>query len=258
MSSTHGWNQDSLEFAFAQLRALPFTRAMIVRRRGETVAEEYFNDGSETYPNNQRSITKSITSALYGIAIERGLLPSLDVPIAEFLPRAYSRVTDRRKFDIHFRHLITMTAGLDADDNTPAADPSDELDRARFVLNRPMIARPGERYAYYSPYCGLLLQMLESIVKRPALDFANEFLFDPLGIEVGGWYRSPRLSRWCDVLDRPGYGQVRRALFKRRSSSWAPDPFARMDRRLVPASYQDRRARHLHGLLVVFEARNRQ
>jgi CubicO group peptidase (beta-lactamase class C family) len=142
------------------------------------------------------SVTKSVTATLLGIAIDRGFISSLDERVFDFFPE-YADLRVGRKGDITLKHLVTMSAGLQWDEQTyPIGDAHNDItqwirfqgDRLRFVLERPLVAEPGVEFTYN----GGLTNVLGEVIRRASgmrLDqFAEAYLFGPLGITDYAWY----------------------------------------------------------------------
>lgn len=150
--------------------------------KGESVIFEYYkNRKAKEKPFKINSVTKSITSALFGIAIEQGYIENEDVAIGH-----YFEDMDSTKKNITIRHLLTMSSGLKWPGNE-AMIPSKNW--VRFVLEQPVESEPG-RYMKYS--CGnshLLSAILQKATQMNTVDFAKKNLFGPLGIEDFKWYQ---------------------------------------------------------------------
>ena len=87
--------------------------SLLVVRHGRLILERYYGGTQPQDSWNVKSVTKSMVSALVGIALERGYIRSLDQPVLDFFPEYRDQVTDPRKQRITLRHLLTMSAGLD-------------------------------------------------------------------------------------------------------------------------------------------------
>jgi CubicO group peptidase (beta-lactamase class C family) len=92
------------------------------------------------------------------------------------------------------KHALTMTMGTAWNENLPYSDPQnderqmeDAVDRYRFVLARPLIAAPGERWNYNGGATAVIAKLVARGTGRPLLDFATERLFTPLGITDVEW-----------------------------------------------------------------------
>ena len=144
-----------------------------------------------------RSVTKSVTSLLVGIAIDRKLIRSIEEPIFDFFSE-YADLRTPEKDRILLRHLLTMSAGFEWDEYRPYTDTlNSEIrmiwspDRYRFALEQPVVASPGTRWDYNTGSSELLGAIVSKTAGRPLEDFAQEFLFDPLGITDVAWSKYP-------------------------------------------------------------------
>jgi CubicO group peptidase (beta-lactamase class C family) len=141
-----------------------------------------------------RSISKSVTSLLVGIAFDRGLLTDLDAPAFSFFPE-YEALRTPEKDRITLRHPLTMSSGLAWDETTvPFTDPSNTYSQMEvapradhYVLAQPLAARPGEVFNYDSGSAELLGLILRKVSGRRLDAFAKEALFDPLNIKDWDW-----------------------------------------------------------------------
>lgn len=169
--------------------------SMIVIRNGYIVFEEY----SALYHEDSRHIifscTKSITSTLIGIALEQGYINSVDDLILDYFQDYNITNPDARKELITLEHLLTMTAGFDwseggGDDDYFSMGFSDNW--VEYVLSRPMIADPGETFEYSTGGSHLLSAILNISTGRTPLSFAEEYLFNPIGINDIYWPTDPQ------------------------------------------------------------------
>ncbi|MFN2282438.1 MAG: serine hydrolase domain-containing protein [Anaerolineales bacterium] len=167
---------------------LPTVYSLLVFKNGYLIAEDYFNGGSPDRQSKVQSVTKSITSALVGIAIEEGCLTGVDQKMMDFFPEYADQVTDPRKFDITIQQMLQMRAGYPWEESTP------ELMDLLFsgfhndtLVQVPLVRDPGSD----SEYSNLTPHILGMIVARACdtdlRSFAIEHLFGPLGIEPGFW-----------------------------------------------------------------------
>jgi CubicO group peptidase (beta-lactamase class C family) len=184
--------------------------AVLVARHGALVFEHYFQGSDETWgkplglvdfspdtKHDLRSITKSVTSLLLGIAIDRGWVPGVDTPVLSLLP-AYADLHSPEKDRITLRHLLTMSAGLQWDENIPYTNPANSeilMDYApdpyRFVLTRPVETPPGALWNYSGGGAALISAVLHQATGKTEDVLAQELLFDPLGIHDVEWVRYP-------------------------------------------------------------------
>jgi CubicO group peptidase (beta-lactamase class C family) len=174
----------------------PGVDSIVVVRNSRLVAEGYFNGFGRETLHDLRSASKSITSALAGIAVAQGLF-TVDDPIAQHVPQfeQYANMDDRKR-SITVLNLLNMSSGLDCNDWVPASPGNEErmyesADWIKFILDLRMANAPGGR----SSYCTGGVVVLGSIVATRSgmtLDgFATTYLFNPLGIANVVWRRSP-------------------------------------------------------------------
>ncbi|UCD66057.1 MAG: serine hydrolase, partial [Deltaproteobacteria bacterium] len=165
--------------------------SIIVVRNNYMVLERYFREGHRLKPHNLKSATKSVLSALTGIAIDKGYL-HLDQPISDFLPQIKS-LDDPRKADITVQHLLAMTSGLEPTSyqayNSLIMNGTDWV---QTILNLPLVADPGTKHQYSTGDTHLLSAVLTGATRMSTREFAEKNLFDPLGISVKGWEIDPQ------------------------------------------------------------------
>lgn len=145
-----------------------------------------------------RSITKSVISLLYGIALGRGLVPSPDAPLLAQFPEYPDLQADPERAKLKVKHALTMTLGMEWDEDRPYSDPENSeiamersKDRYRFILDRPIICPPGERWIYSGGSVALLGAILARGTGKNLPDFAREALFEPIGITEFEWNAGP-------------------------------------------------------------------
>jgi len=171
-----------------------FMHALLVARNGKLVFEEYFNGFERDSLQHVQSTTKSFTSALVGIAIDRGEIGSVTDPMVDYLPE-YAHLFDGGKERITIEHCLMMAAGLEWNEiSTPTYDPNNDnirghvvSDYVAYVLGKPLVEEPGTVW-YYNSGCPLTMgAILRNATGVPADDYAAEYLFGPLGIVPVVW-----------------------------------------------------------------------
>lgn len=188
---------------------LPAIHAIALSRNGQLVLERYFSGADQQIGvgdlgrvaftgqrlHDLRSVTKSIVGLLYGIALDRGLVPGLDAPVIGSFSEYGDLLADpaRRRFTI--AHALDMTLGLEWDESLPYTDPRNseiamELapDRYRFTLDRPIVAAPGEHWIYSGGAVALIGALIERGAGQSLPAFARDHLFAPLGIANSEWF----------------------------------------------------------------------
>ncbi len=191
------------------------THSVLIARKGILVFEKYFSGYNSTIPHDTRSMSKSISSALIGIAIDQKRINSVNDRIYQYIPEKYqyTKRNDSLKTSIELRHLLTMSSGLDAIDfgiNRKSAASEDNYqstpDWLKTVLEAPMIHTPGSHANYGSANPFLLGVALNSVMPGQVTLFMDQYLFSPLGIDNyivqndlsgqpyfgGGMYLTPR------------------------------------------------------------------
>ncbi len=180
---------------------------IVVTRSGKLVLERYFPGQDWAWGrdlgvvahsaktlHDLRSVTKSVVSLLYGIALDRGLVPPLDAPLMAQFPEYADLGAEPRRQLVKIQHVIDMTLGYDWNEQLPYTDEKNaEImmekapDRYRFILDRPIVAAPGARWTYNGGCTALIGRLIEKGAKTTLAAFADEVLFKPLGIDRYEW-----------------------------------------------------------------------
>ena len=170
----------------------PRLHSLLVSQGGQLVYERYFNDHSPNELENVKSVSKSVLSALIGIAIHRGDLRGLDVTLDEFFDTELQAISDPAKARISLENLLTMQSGLQSTsiENYGAWIASDNWVSA--ALESPMVAPPGEDMVYSTGNTHLLSAILTRATGKSTFEFAREALADPMGFELSPWPRDPQ------------------------------------------------------------------
>ncbi|RAP78279.1 serine hydrolase domain-containing protein [Paenibacillus montanisoli] len=156
---------------------------VIVLRRGELLME--WHDSGADRLAAVYSCTKSILSALIGIAIEEKYIGGIEEPISNYFPGLN---TDERKSRILIKHLLTMTSGLEWPDfDKPYWKMKRTDDWIVFILSQPMAQDPGEAFAYNSGGSHLLSSILTKATGSSTYAYAEEKLFRPLRFRKPRW-----------------------------------------------------------------------
>lgn len=212
--------------------------AVLIAKHGRLVYEQYLSGEDQRWRagriegvyvdfhpdtlHDSRSVGKSITSTLVGLALGSGALPSLDTPVVDFFPEYASLFTPAKR-RITVRDALTMSAGLDWNEaDLPYTDSlNDETrmsrhpDPVRFILDRPVVSEPGSTWYYNGGLPVLLGVAVSRAVGMPLGEYARGVLFRPLGITDVEWgwpsswtgvpelrWKSPR--GWADVIHPAG------------------------------------------------------
>ena len=172
---------------------LPDAFSLLVVKNGYLVFEKYYSWGSPEKYAVVHSVTKSVTSALIGIALDKGYLKSLDQKLTEFFPEYITDDLDPRKKEISLKQLLTMSAGFKWNDRGPVMrDWYTSSNWAKFTIQLPQENNPGDVFNYNSSTSHLLSIILSKSTKTSTLDFAKRNFFEPLGIQSAYWHQDPQ------------------------------------------------------------------
>lgn len=172
-------------------------RSILVARNNKLVLEAYFNGWSRNRKQDLRSATKSFTSALVGIALDKGLIKSVDQKVISFFPEYESFSNwDARKEEMTIRDFLRMRTGLSCNDWNPQSQGNEEKmyntnDWIKFVLDLPVSTTPGEVYSYCTGAPVTLGALVSNASGKSIPEFAAENLFSPLGITDYAWEFMP-------------------------------------------------------------------
>ncbi|HSL18388.1 MAG TPA: serine hydrolase [Methylomirabilota bacterium] len=173
------------------LQAVAEIRSLIVECGGST-ALEWYRAPADAGPINIKSASKSVLSALVGIALDRGLIADLDTPVVELLPAHADLLEAPAKRGITLRHLLSMTAGLESTSQEAYGAWVSGDHWLRGALSRPMMSEPGEDFVYSTGSSHTVAAILDRATSPPGLvRWAREVLFDPAGIGPVSWQRAP-------------------------------------------------------------------
>lgn len=183
-----------LDFSAAHQKALELPRlhSLLISHRGELVFEEYYNGKDRYQPANMKSASKSVISALVGIAIDQGLIDNVQQSIGDFFPDILKQVGEPGKEQITVEDLLTMQSGLETTSNRNYGKWVLSENWVEFVLNQPMVALPGERMIYSTGSTHLLSAILSRVSGMDTKNFAQQNLAAPLGFSLAYWSKDPQ------------------------------------------------------------------
>jgi len=183
-----GLDSELVAELFYNASQLDTVYSLLVFKNGYLIAEDYFNNGYVGQQVNIHSVTKSINSALVGIALEQGCLTSLDQKMMEFFPEFANRITDPRKKQITIQQMLQMRAGYPWEEATAEGT---ELLFSGFhtsnLVDVPLAYDPDSDSAYSNLTSHLLGIIVARACGTDLKSFAQEHLFDPLGITPAFW-----------------------------------------------------------------------
>ncbi len=171
--------------------SLPRLRSLLITSKGEPILERYFHGARASRAVNVKSVSKSVISALVGIAIERDLIPGVEAPIAPYFPHLLGPGSDPRKQAITVEDLLTMRSGLESTSGRNFGAWVASRSWVRAVLKPPLIRNPGTGMDYSTGNTHLLSTILTRVSKTSTWAFAQETLAEPLGFGLDKWPRDP-------------------------------------------------------------------
>jgi CubicO group peptidase (beta-lactamase class C family) len=210
---------------------LPRIHSLLVSWRGTLVTERYFNGFRPSRLANIKSASKSVLSALVGIAIDRGLINGVRQPITDYFPTLRAPNVDPRKHQITIEDLLTMRSGLQSTSNRYYGAWVQSRNWVQYALSRPLLSEPGTVMEYSTGSSHLLSAILTSAARGSTWQFAQENLAKPLGFTLARWPQDPQGIYFGgnDMLMTPRQMLAFGELFLRRG--------AVNGRQVVPASW---------------------
>ena len=180
---------------------------VVIMRKGALVLERYYAGEDEIWGDSigrvafgpdtlhdLRSVTKSILGLLYGVALAQGKVPPPERPLLEAFPEYAALATDPRHQRLTIAHALTMSLGLEWNEDIPYQDPANSEiqmerapDRYRYIFSRPFMTDPGTRWIYGAAATTLIGKLIQKGTGQPLPEFARAALFDPIGVGATVW-----------------------------------------------------------------------
>jgi len=195
-ASVEGIDSSALEDIFRDVysdKDLWSLRSLLVFRNGKLVAESYLKDKNDiTNRHLVWSCTKQVLGTLTGIAVEKGIINSIQDSISAYLSEELKKHPEKNNITI--RHLLTMQSGIDYE-NAGTEGQTDKLLRQipsnsiEFILSRPMVNDPGEEFYYKDGDPHLLSAIIQKSTGKATDLWADEFFFSKIGVSNYNWVR---------------------------------------------------------------------
>jgi CubicO group peptidase (beta-lactamase class C family) len=189
---TAGLDSALVQQAFRRAADLPRFRCLVIARHGEVQAERCFHGADPARPANIKSVSKSVLSALVGIAIDAGYLAGPDQRVVPFFSRHLPAPRDPRLDRITVGNLLSMQAGLASTSGGNYGRWITSGNWVRHAITRPIVDEPGGSMLYSTGSSHLLSAILTEATGRSTLRLARERLGEPLGIDVPAWPSDPQ------------------------------------------------------------------
>lgn len=164
----------------------PNIYSLLVIRHGYLIYEKYYQGMNENNANPVYSVTKSVMSALTGIALQEKLIQGVDQKNSEFFPEYFTQIDDIQKNEITIKNVLTMTGGLESID-TDYYSYFTSGDWLSYAINKPLTDNPGEKFVYNTGLTHFLSGIITKTSEMSTKDFADKYLFSCIGVSVDNW-----------------------------------------------------------------------
>ncbi|MFB6230713.1 MAG: serine hydrolase domain-containing protein [Salinibacter sp.] len=186
----HGFDAFALADAVSRAADLaPPLTSLLVARDTTTVAEVYFGGLAPSGSANLKSASKSVLSALAGIALDDGALDGLNQRIGPFFPALLAGAPRKQRITIH--HLLTQQTGLESTSFGNYGTWVSSSNWLAGALRRPLVGRPGGDMIYSTGNTHVLGAVLAEATGQSLRAYAQDRLFDPLGVRIRSWQQAP-------------------------------------------------------------------
>ena len=182
--------EKELSVAATQTDSIPNTEglyALLISKEGNLLQEQYFNGQSEDSLFHVQSLAKGLMSMLIGMVIDQGLIENEDVRIEQYLPAYFEGIEEAGKREITIAHLLNQTSGLSWKGYLEHEDWLSSEDPITYVLQKELQHQPGTVYNYNSGASHLLSAIIAKASGQSVQEFAERYLFNPLGISEYDW-----------------------------------------------------------------------
>ncbi len=217
----------------AGLDTLDTVHGFALLRRGRLLCEACWSPFDAGTGHALYSLTKSFTSVAVGLAEAQGLL-NTDDPVMKYFPEYEKCVADPKMFRVRIRHLLSMTGGQTEESVGKLMRSDPDQDWLRGFFSCPLTWEPGRCFAYNSAASYILAALVRRVSGRNTREFLIPLLFQPLGIEPGGWDHSPAgidCGGWGGHLKLGDLAKFAQLLLN--GGKWG-------DRRILPEDYLKR------------------
>jgi len=184
--------QAGLEAVAKTAADIPRLHSLLVSHQGTLVLERYFNGRRATQHANVKSVSKSVISALIGIAIDQNHMPNVREPIGTYFPGQLRGDANAARRAITVEDLLTMRSGLESTSGRNYGAWVTSKNWVRYALTRELETPPGAEMEYSTGNSHLLSAILTIATKKSTWQYAQEVLARPLGFSLARWPQDPQ------------------------------------------------------------------
>ena len=187
--------------------SIPSLGSLLIWRKNGLAYEKYFHSASKQTPFEVKSVTKSISSALYGILKDKGIVPKTDTPVISILPENNANLSSKnnlwysdfietqdslRKL-LTIKHLLTMQTGFLWDDNNPLIHRAFQTSSnpVQFMMDITFEDAPGTTFKYCTGGCQIVSAIMDKATRHQLRKYADSLLFNPIGMNIIEWPADP-------------------------------------------------------------------
>ncbi len=163
-----------------QAKKAPNLRSLLILHNNELIIEKYYDSYPKDSLDHLRSASKSFMATLIGIAIDKGFIDSVEDPITKYLGEKANK-----KKGIAIKHFLSMTSGLDWNEGIGYNDNNEMVESGNpfnYLMDKPIAHPPGRFWNYSTGDIHMLSYILTDATGMSTLEFANKYLFKPMGI----------------------------------------------------------------------------
>jgi len=184
-----GINYQKLNEAFSQAQQIGNLRSLIVYAKDTIIKEACYGTGGSNVRHDIRSVTKSVTGILIGIAIDKGFIKSIEQTLGDYLDTNVYNISTAQAA-IKIKHLLTMSGGFGWDELSSNEQYNNWVtseNQVQYLFDKALVTEPGTYFTYNTAALHLLSVIIEKASGMKTKDFALKYLFTPMGVEEIEW-----------------------------------------------------------------------
>jgi len=183
-----GMDPITISNTYEEAKKLDNIFSLLILKNRYLIAEQYFNGQSVFDASSTASVTKSIISALAGIAIKEKYITGTDQKLKDFFTEIDWESTDSRKSEITVQHMLQMRSGYPWEEVYGYLETlSGSSNWIPFLSQFPLINPPGTKFGYSNFTAHIMAIIIARSSKQSLMSFASNYLFDDMGISVPYW-----------------------------------------------------------------------